>query len=83
MPKIACVGDEHICLRHGRNVIIEGGSSLVDGRAVARVGDRCSCGCVIVEGWPGAICDGRLVAFMGAKTTGGSIGSCAGSATLV
>lgn len=83
MPKIACVGDVHLCLRHGPNVISEGGSGVVDGRAIARLGDRCACGCIIIEGWPGAVCDGRPVAFLGAKTTGGTIGTCTGSATLV
>lgn len=82
MIQIACVGDEHVCLRHGKNVIVEGGSSTVDGRPVARVGDRCACGCVIIEGWPGIVCDGRPVAFLGAKTAGGAIGICAGSAML-
>lgn len=83
MKVIARIGDKHICPRHGTNSIIEGGSSLIDGRAIARLGDKCACGGVIVEGDPAATCDGRPVSFFGAKTScGGIIAECSGSATL-
>ena len=83
MRTVARVGDKHICPRHGTNVIIEGGSGKVDGRAIARVGDKCACGGIIVEGEPGALCDGRPVAYFGAKTScGGIIADCQGTAVL-
>lgn len=82
--QIACVGDTHLCPAHGKNVVIEGGSSVVNGRAVARVGDKCACGCTIVDGSAIALCDGRPVARLGSKTSsGGVITSCAGSATVL
>ncbi len=83
MRVVARVGDKHICPIHGSNVIIEGGSSTVDGRAIARIGDKCACGGIILEGEPGATCDGRLVAYFGAKTScGGIIADCQGSAVF-
>lgn len=81
--QVACVGDIHLCPAHGPNVVAEGGSATVDGRPVARIGDKCACGCVIIEGASGAICDGRPVARLGSKTTlGGVISACEGSAVL-
>lgn len=80
---VARVGDKHLCPRHGPNVIVEGGSGTVDGLAVARVGDKCACGGVIVEGKSGALLDGRPVAYLGSKTScGGVIAECKGSATF-
>ncbi len=81
--RVACVGDVHVCPRHGTNMIIEGGSAKVDGRAVARIGDKCACGCVIIDGASGAICDGKPIARLGSKTSrGGVISACPGSATV-
>ena len=78
---VARVGDKHICPIHGPNVIIEGGSGLVDGLPVARVGDKCACGAVILEGKASALMDGRPVAYLGSKTScGGVIAQCSGSA---
>ncbi|WP_166462020.1 PAAR domain-containing protein [Paracoccus alkanivorans] len=78
---VARVGDKHICPLHGPNAIIEGGSSLLDGLPVARVGDKCACGGIIIEGKPGALLDGRPVAYLGSKTScGGVIAECSGSA---
>ena len=83
MRPVARVGDVHLCPRHGPNVIVEGGSAVIDGAALARVGDKCACGGVILEGKTGAICDGRPVAYLGAKTScGGVIAKCAGSAAF-
>ncbi|RJL07995.1 PAAR domain-containing protein [Paracoccus siganidrum] len=83
MRVIARVGDKHICPRHGTNAIVEGGSGKIDGRAIARMGDKCACGGVIVEGDPNSTCDGRPVSYFGAKTScGGIIAECTGSATL-
>jgi uncharacterized Zn-binding protein involved in type VI secretion len=81
MRPVACVGDLHACPVHGPNTVISGGSALLDGRPVARIGDACACGCVILEGAGQALLDGRPVALLGAKTTlGGVISACAGSA---
>lgn len=83
MRVIARVGDKHICPQHGTNMIIQGGSGEVEGRAIARVGDKCACGGIILEGDASAICDGRPVAYFGAKTScGGIIADCQGSAVL-
>ncbi|WP_226554194.1 PAAR domain-containing protein [Celeribacter naphthalenivorans] len=73
MKPIARVGDTHVCpiKGHGTNSIVSGGSALVDGRPIARIGDKCACGCVIVSGSSGSTCDGKPVAVIGAKTSGG------------
>lgn len=78
---VACVGDQHSCPVHGQNTIVEGGSSTVNGQAIARVGDKCACGGVILEGRSGALSDGKPVAYLGSKTScGGVISACSGSA---
>lgn len=80
MKPVARVGDRHDCPIHGPfiapnvpNVIIEGGSTILDGRPVARVGDKCSCGCVIVDGSTEVMCDNRPVAVVGSKTIKGGV----------
>lgn len=81
MLPIACIGDTHICPQHGTNVVIEGSNSTVDGRAIAREGDKCACGGVIIEGRAGTSLDGRRVAYLGARTScGGMIVNCSASA---
>jgi uncharacterized Zn-binding protein involved in type VI secretion len=48
---VACVGDTHVCpLRgHGSSPIMANGATAsVDGIPIARVGDACGCGAVIV-----------------------------------
>jgi uncharacterized Zn-binding protein involved in type VI secretion len=83
MRPVACVGDLHACPQHGPNVVAEGGSALQDGRPIARLGDKCACGCMIIEGASGALLDGRPVAMLGAKTTlGGVISACTGTAMV-
>jgi uncharacterized Zn-binding protein involved in type VI secretion len=63
---------------HGGKVIGATGDYFVMGLSVARVGDTCSCphrghdGCVIAEGDPNFIVDGRAVAFEGHKTSCGA-----------
>jgi uncharacterized Zn-binding protein involved in type VI secretion len=58
-----------------------GGTAILDGRPIARIGDSCACGCVIIEGAGNAVLDGRPVALLGAKTSlGGVITACAGTA---
>jgi len=69
------LGDPH---SHGGKVVKASGHSLVMGRAVACVGDECTCpvpghnGCVIVEGDPAVTLDGIPVAFDGHKTSCGA-----------
>ena len=78
---VARIGDTHVCPRHGINAVIEGGSCTVDGRPVAREGDKCACGGVIVEGRDGATDQGRRIAYLGARTScGGIITACSASA---
>lgn len=73
MIPVARVGDKHVCPIHGPNVIIQGGSGTVGGRPIARVGDKCACGGVIIDGRTGALLDGRPVAYLGSKTSCGGL----------
>ncbi|WP_082721065.1 PAAR domain-containing protein [Burkholderia sp. ABCPW 14] len=63
---------------HGGRVVTGREGSTVMGRAVACVGDRCTCPmnghgqCVIVEGDENVRIDGRAVAFDGHKTSCGA-----------
>lgn len=82
--RIARVGDVHICPAHGRNYIIEGSQSEIDHRGIARLGDKCACGCVIVEASASFHLDKRGIAYEGSKTScGGVIAECKGSAFLL
>jgi uncharacterized Zn-binding protein involved in type VI secretion len=74
MQPIARLGDTHDCPVHGKNAIATGGSAIVDGLPVARIGDSCECGCKIVSGASQSTCDGKPVALIGSKTSkGGTI----------
>lgn len=74
MLPVARLGDKHACPRHGMNAIVQGGTALVDGRPVARVGDKCGCGAVIVKGSSMGTNDGRPIAYLGSTTScGGTI----------
>ncbi|MFA7433331.1 MAG: PAAR domain-containing protein [Gemmobacter sp.] len=74
MHPVARLGDTHACPRHGTNVITSGGKGTADGRPMARVGDTCACGGVIVEGSSVSTDLGRPVAYVGCKTScGGTI----------
>ncbi|WP_206955866.1 PAAR domain-containing protein [Trinickia acidisoli] len=63
---------------HGGKVQTGREKSTVMGRAVACIGDKCSCPmnghdhCVIVEGDPNVMIDGQAVAFDGHKTSCGA-----------
>ncbi|MFP3555102.1 PAAR domain-containing protein [Paraburkholderia sp. SIMBA_049] len=51
MRPVVLVGHQHICPIHGPGIVTTGTSGvLVGGRAVARIGDKTSCGAVIVSG---------------------------------
>lgn len=64
---------------HGGKVVSADARVAVKGKAVARVGDRCSCpvqghvGCVIVEGHPTIEIDGIAVAFDGHRISCGAV----------
>lgn len=73
MRPIARLGDTHACPLHGTNAIIQGGTAMVDGRLIARVGDKCACGAVIISGASHATCDGRPIAHQGSKTSHGGV----------
>lgn len=63
---------------HGGKVVTGQDKSIVMGRAVACVGDRCTCpisghhNCVIAEGDSAVQIEGRAVAFDGHKTSCGA-----------
>jgi uncharacterized Zn-binding protein involved in type VI secretion len=63
---------------HGGKVVTGRDGSTVMGRAVACVGDKCTCpksghnNCVIIEGDETVRVDGRAVAFDGHKTSCGA-----------
>lgn len=75
MRNVIRVGD---ATDHGGQVIGGASSFKVDGVAVARKGDPCTCpveghqGCLIAEGDPNFVVEGREVAFDGHKTTCGA-----------
>lgn len=73
MQPVARLGDKHDCPQHGPNAIIAGGQGMVDGRPVARLGDACACGAVIIEGSSQATDGGRPIAYLGCKTSCGGI----------
>jgi uncharacterized Zn-binding protein involved in type VI secretion len=48
---IARVGDKVSCPQHGNNVIVSGDTTMiVDGKPVARHGDKTACGAVLIAG---------------------------------
>ncbi|PLX67463.1 MAG: hypothetical protein C0607_21615 [Azoarcus sp.] len=63
---------------HGGRVVSTGSRSVVMGRTVAVLGDRCVCprkghgSCVIAEGDPDVRLDGKPVAFDGHRTSCGA-----------
>jgi uncharacterized Zn-binding protein involved in type VI secretion len=63
---------------HGGKVVTGSDTSRVMDKGVARVGDQCTCpvsdhhDCVIVEGDPNVVIDGKQVAFNGHKTSCGA-----------
>ncbi|MFK3737507.1 PAAR domain-containing protein [Massilia sp. TN1-12] len=77
MPNVIRLGDP---TSHGGKVVSVGATDFtVDGIAVARVGDACSCpikgheGCTIAEGDPHHTIDDIAVAYDGHKTTCGAV----------
>ncbi|NIF30100.1 hypothetical protein F3J44_27555 [Pantoea sp. Tr-811] len=75
MTPIALVGHRHSCPLHGEGKVETGASAaFVDGRPIARVGDRISCGAVIETGAACTIIEGQPAAIEGSQTShGGTI----------
>lgn len=73
MLPVARLGDKHVCPVHGTNAVVQGGTAKIDGRPVARVGDKCACGCAIVLGSSMATDDGKPIAYLGSLTTCGGV----------
>jgi len=75
MKKVIRLGDS---TSHGGTVLSASSSTVVQGKAVALVGDQVSCPqdghgpAVIVEGDPNWIIDGKAVALEGHKTSCGA-----------
>lgn len=76
MPNVIRLGDP---TSHGGKVVqISATNYTVEGIAVARVGDLCSCpmkghdGCTVAEGNPNHTVEGIPVAYEGHKTTCGA-----------
>ena len=76
MRKVIRLGDS---TSHGGKVVEACGWFTVGGIPVARMGDKCTCSkkghnnCVIVEGDPNWVIDGRPVALEGHKTSCGAV----------
>ncbi len=58
---------------NGQNKVIEGGTATIDGKPVARVGDKTACGATIIRGSSMATDDGRPVAYLGSTTSHGGV----------
>ena len=72
MKPVVLVGHRHSCPIHGEGTVETGASAtFVGGRAVARVGDRISCGAVIETGAAGTIIEGQAAAREGDITSHG------------
>ncbi|MBS3021600.1 hypothetical protein DJFAAGMI_04373 [Comamonas sp. PE63] len=76
MRGVIRVGD---ATSHGGRVLAGAASSTVMGLAVARLGDSCLCplkghqACVIAEGDPAFLVEGRPAAFDGHRTSCGAV----------
>ncbi len=76
---VARLGDLHSCPNPDHrsvtpNVIVSAGTHLCEGKPVATVGDRLSCGGVITTGSAYATINGKAVAVVGSDTScGGKI----------
>ncbi|MFK0311010.1 PAAR domain-containing protein [Pseudomonas sp. NPDC090233] len=74
MKPIVLVGHRHYCPIHGEGTVETGsGATRIDDRAVARVGDRISCGAVIETGAECTIIEGQPAAREGDTTSHGGI----------
>lgn len=82
---IATVGDTHACpmfngtVPHVGGTIITGSTKvLLNNKGVARMGDKCICTgcgttCIIIQGCPSVLAEGKPVAFVGCMTSHGGV----------
>jgi Uncharacterized conserved protein len=69
-------GDLHVCPIPGHiptPIVSASGDVLANGMNVARVGDVCACGAVIVAGFPSILVNGRPMAHLGSPTSHGGM----------
>lgn len=70
MKPVILVGHRHVCPLHGSNQVESGSSAYTfNGRPVARVGDRTTCGAVIISGAANFLIEGAAVARKGIEPT--------------
>lgn len=69
-------GDLHVCPIPGHlptPIVSASGDVLANVINVARVGDVCACGAVIVSGFPSILINGRPMAHLGSPTSHGGM----------
>ena len=72
MRPVVLVGHRHSCPIHGEGTVVSGAADAkVNGRAIARVGDKTSCGATITSGASGTRIEGQPAARKGDKTDHG------------
>ncbi|WP_233863651.1 PAAR domain-containing protein [Paraburkholderia adhaesiva] len=74
MKPVVLVGHRHSCPQHGSGAVISGASEAkINGRAIARVTDRISCGAAIITGSANCEIEGQAVARQGDRTDHGGV----------
>ncbi|WP_224006396.1 PAAR domain-containing protein [Paraburkholderia tropica] len=74
MKPVALVGHRHSCPLHGPGTIVTGATeATVNGKAIARVTDRISCGATIITGAANCEIEGHAVARKGDHTDHGGV----------
>lgn len=74
MKPVVLVGHAHDCPLHGRSTVETGAKRYtLNGKAVARVGDRTGCGAVIMTGARHYQVEGKAVARAGDRTDHGGV----------
>jgi len=74
MPPVVLVGHRHDCPLHGIGIVETGSSQYTfNGKPVARVGDRISCGALIVSGAAYYQVEGKPVARQGDRSDHGGV----------
>ena len=73
MNPVVLVGHQHNCPLHGVNQVESGATYTFNGRPVARVGDRTTCGAVIESGAGHFLIEGGAVARKGDRTDHGGV----------
>ena len=76
-------GDLHNCPIHGMNKVSTGGKQLVEGIPIARLGDACDCGGLIISTSIKHFDEGIPIAYDGAVTSCGGVISASAKRSLV